>query len=87
MNLSALEIGAEVLVGSQFTLYADLRRGRRPFFGAAAPPERARALVEAFTAAVASEGLRVASGEFGAMMDVALVNDGPVTLWLDTAEL
>jgi len=87
MNLSALDVGGEILVVSQFTLYADLRRGRRPFFGAAAPPERARALVDAFTTAVARHGLRVATGEFGAMMDVALVNDGPVTLWLDSAEL
>jgi D-aminoacyl-tRNA deacylase len=87
MNRSALEVGAEVLVVSQFTLYADLRRGRRPFFGAAAPPERARALVDIFTRAVADQGLRVAAGEFGAMMDVALVNDGPVTLWLDSSEL
>jgi D-tyrosyl-tRNA(Tyr) deacylase len=87
MNRSALEVGAEVLVISQFTLYADLRRGRRPYFGAAAPPETARGLVDAFTAAVASYGLRVATGVFGAMMDIALVADGPVTLWLDTAEL
>ncbi len=87
MNRSILETGGEVLVVSQFTLYADLRRGRRPFFGAAAPPEQAQRLVEAFTAAVAREGPRVATGEFGAMMDVALVNDGPVTLWLDSAAL
>jgi D-aminoacyl-tRNA deacylase len=87
MNCSALDVGAEVLVVSQFTLYADLRRGRRPFFGAAAPPEQARALVDVFTRAIADQGLRVATGEFGAMMDVALVNDGPVTLWLDSAEL
>ena len=72
---------------SQFTLYADLRRGRRPFFGAAAPPEQARALVDVFTHAIAEQGLRVATGQFGAMMDVALVNNGPVTLWLDSAEL
>ena len=86
MNRSALEIGAELLVVSQFTLYAGLQRGRRPYFGAAAPPELARPLVEAFIAAVGSQGLRVASGVFGAMMEVALVNDGPVTLWLDSAE-
>ena len=85
MNLSALDVGGEILVVSQFTLYADLRRGRRPFFGGAAPPERARVLVDAFTTAVAGHGLRVATGEFGAMMDVALVNEGPVTLWLDSA--
>ncbi len=86
MNRSALDVGAEVLVVSQFTLYADLRRGRRPFFGAAAPPDVARKLVEVFSAAVASHGLRVAGGEFGAMMQVQLVNDGPVTIWLDTDE-
>jgi D-aminoacyl-tRNA deacylase len=86
MNLSALDVGAEVLVVSQFTLYADLRRGRRPYFGAAAPPATASRLVDEFGAAIAASGLRVASGEFGAMMDVELVNDGPVTLWLDTAD-
>ncbi len=86
MNRSALDVGAEVLVVSQFTLYAVLRRGRRPFFGAAAPPDVARGLVEVFSAAVASHGLRVAGGEFGAMMQVQLVNDGPVTIWLDTDE-
>jgi len=86
MNSSALEVGADVLVVSQFTLYADLRRGRRPFFGAAAAPEVARQLVDAFSAFVADHGLRVRTGEFGAMMQVRLVNDGPVTLWLDTDE-
>ncbi|HZU04761.1 MAG TPA: D-aminoacyl-tRNA deacylase [Chloroflexota bacterium] len=87
MNRSVLEVGGEVLVVSQFTLYADLRRGRRPYFGAAAPPEMARELVDAFTQAVASYGLRVATGVFGAMMEVIMVGDGPVTLWLDSAEL
>ena len=87
MNLSALEVGAEVLVVSQFTLYADLRRGRRPYFGEAAPPDAARILVDEFSTAVAAHGLRVAGGVFGAMMDVELVNDGPVTIWLDTAAL
>jgi D-tyrosyl-tRNA(Tyr) deacylase len=86
MNRSALDVSAEVLVVSQFTLFADLRRGRRPFFGAAAPPDLARELVATFTAAVASYGLRTASGEFGAMMEVSLVGDGPVTLWLDTED-
>jgi D-tyrosyl-tRNA(Tyr) deacylase len=85
MNLSALDVGAQVLVVSQFTLYADLRRGRRPYFGDAAPPETARALVAEFSAAVAGYGLHVAAGVFGAMMDVELVNDGPVTIWLDSA--
>jgi len=87
MNRSALEVAAEALVVSQFTLYADLRRGRRPFFGAAAPPDLARALVGDFAAAIAGYGLRVASGRFGAMMEVRLVADGPVTLWLNTDEL
>ena len=86
MNLSALDVGAEVLVVSQFTLYADLRRGRRPYFGGAAPPALASVLVEEFTAAVAEQGLRVASGQFGAMMEIEMVADGPVSLWLDSAE-
>jgi D-tyrosyl-tRNA(Tyr) deacylase len=86
MNLSALDVRAELLVVSQFTLYADLSRGRRPYFGAAASPELARPLVEAFVASLSAYGLRVATGEFGAMMDLHLVNDGPVTLWLDSAE-
>ena len=85
MNYSARDIKASVLVVSQFTLYADLRHGRRPYFGAAAPPVVARPLVDAFTAAVAAHGFPVASGVFGAMMEVSLVGDGPVTLWLDTA--
>lgn len=87
MNRSALEVGAELLVVSQFTLYADLRRGRRPFFGAAAAPERAQPLVDEFAAAVRASGLRVATGEFGAMMEVLIHGDGPVTLWLDSDEL
>jgi D-tyrosyl-tRNA(Tyr) deacylase len=86
MNRSALEVGAEVLVVSQFTLYADLRRGRRPYFGDAARPELARALVDEFCAAVREAGLHVATGEFGAMMDVCMIGDGPVTLWLDSAD-
>ena len=87
MNRSALEVGAEILVVSQFTLYADLRRGRRPYFGGAADPATARQLVNTFAAALASHGLPVATGVFGAMMEVALLGDGPVTLWLDSAEL
>ncbi len=83
MNRSALEVSAEVLVVSQFTLYADLRRGRRPYFGAAALPETASPLVDEFSAAIAAHGLRVASGVFGAMMQVELVNDGPVTILLE----
>jgi D-tyrosyl-tRNA(Tyr) deacylase len=86
MNRSALEVGADVLVVSQFTLYADLSRGRRPYFGAAAPPDTAEPLVEAFVAALRGHGLRVETGVFGAMMEVALVGDGPVTLWVDSAD-
>jgi len=83
MNLSALDVRAEVLVVSQFTLFADLRRGRRPYFGAAATPEVASPLLDALGTTIAASGLRVVTGEFGAMMDVELVNDGPVTLILE----
>ena len=69
---------------SQFTLYADTRRGRRPSFSAAAPPEIAAPLVEAFAVALREQGLTVATGVFGAYMQVALVNDGPVTIMLDS---
>ncbi len=85
MNLSALDSGAEVLVVSQFTLYGDARRGRRPSYVEAAPPETASALYRRFVEATAATGLRVAEGVFRAHMDVELVNDGPVTLLLDTA--
>jgi len=77
---SALDVGAPVLVISQFTLYADTRKGRRPSWGAAAPGPVAEPLVEAFVAAVRDHGLPVATGRFGADMAVELVNDGPVTL-------
>src|SRR5436305_8591540 len=87
MNRSLLDIGGEVLVVSQFTLYADTRRGRRPSFTQAAPPALAESLVERFQAAIAAYGLKVAGGIFGAHMDVELVNDGPVTIWLDSEEL
>lgn len=82
MNLSALDIQAEVLVVSQFTLYADLSRGRRPSFVSAAPPERAAPLVEAFARRLEELGLRVARGRFGEKMLVEIFNDGPVTLAL-----
>ncbi|GBD17945.1 D-aminoacyl-tRNA deacylase [bacterium HR27] len=72
---------------SQFTLYADVRKGRRPSFIEAAPPGEARPLVDAFAAALRRLGLPVETGVFGAHMDVELVNDGPVTIWLDSAEL
>lgn len=84
-NRSVLDVGGAVLVVSQFTLYADTRRGRRPGFSDAAPPELAAPLVDTFADALRAQGLEVALGRFGAHMQVALVNDGPVTLWIDTA--
>ena len=87
MNRSLLDINGEALVVSQFTLYADTHKGRRPSFTQAAPPALAEPLVERFQAAIAAYGLKVAGGIFGAHMDVELVNDGPVTIWLDSEEL
>ena len=84
-NRSALDMGGAALVVSQFTLYADTRRGRRPSFAAAAPPEIAAPLVDAFVAALRERGMTVATGVFGAHMQVALLNDGPVTIVLDSA--
>jgi D-aminoacyl-tRNA deacylase len=86
MNLAVKDVGGGCLVVSQFTLYADTGRGRRPFFGDAEAPERARELCDEFTAAVAALGIKTATGRFGAMMQVHSCNDGPVTIWLDTAE-
>src|SRR5262245_62084105 len=83
-NRSVLDINGEVLVVSQFTLYADTRRGRRPSFSDAAPPETAAPLVDAFVEALRQQGLIVATGSFGAHMRVALINDGPVTIVLDS---
>jgi D-aminoacyl-tRNA deacylase len=87
MNRSLLDIGGEVLVVSQFTLYADTRRGRRPSFTDAAPPSIAEPLVERFKDAIAAYGLTVADGIFGAYMQVELLNDGPVTIWLDSEQM
>ncbi len=84
MNLSVREVGGQVLVVSQFTLYGDCRRGRRPGFDQAAAPGDALELYEYFKAKLAALGLAVASGSFGAHMEVALVNDGPVTFVIDS---
>ena len=84
MNLSAQQAGGAVLVVSQFTLYGDARRGRRPSYAAAAPPELANELYRRFVERIAAAGLPVAEGVFRAHMEVELVNDGPVTLLLDS---
>ncbi len=84
MNQSLEEIGGAMLVVSQFTLYGDCRKGRRPSFTQAAPPEQAERLYNTFIAGVGMKGIKVATGRFRAHMDVALVNDGPVTLLLDS---
>ena len=86
-NRSLLECGFEALVVSQFTLYGDVRKGRRPSFNDAARPELAEPLVEAYAGALEALGVAVARGRFGAHMDVELVNDGPVTLIIDSADL
>jgi D-tyrosyl-tRNA(Tyr) deacylase len=86
MNRSVREAGGAVLVVSQFTLYADARKGRRPSFTGAAPPEAAVPLVRAFVDDLKGRGLPVQEGVFGARMQVRLVNDGPVTILLDTTE-
>ena len=86
-NLSLLDIAGEALVVSQFTLLGDTRRGRRPNFTGAATPEKAEALVKAFAAEMRDGGIRVQTGRFGATMAVELVNDGPVTIVIDSEEL
>ncbi len=83
MNLGLTEVGGAVLVVSQFTLYGNTDKGKRPSFIEAARPEVAIPLYERFVTALRGRGLRVETGEFGAKMDVELVNDGPVTLWLE----
>ncbi len=86
-DLALPDCGGEALVVSQFTLLADVRKGRRPSFVDAESPELAAFIVEAFAATLTALGISTASGEFGAHMDVALVNDGPVTLIVDSADL
>ena len=86
MNRSLKEVGGEVLFISQFTLYGDCRRGLRPSFDEAALPEKARQLCEAVIRGLREEGVRVSEGRFGAFMEVALVNQGPVTIILDSKE-
>ena len=84
MNLAATDVAAEMLVVSQFTLYADMSRGRRPSFVGAAPPALAEPLVERFASLLRERGFRTETGRFGAMMDVELTNTGPVTIVLST---
>ena len=83
INRSLLEVGGAAIVVSQFTLYADTRKGRRPSFTDAAPPELARPLVERFAALLAQQGVPTQTGKFGANMLVEIENDGPVTIWLE----
>lgn len=85
-NLSLMDVGGAVLLVSQFTLYADTRRGRRPGFTGAAAPELAERLYLRVGEALRTLGVTVATGRFGAVMEVELVNDGPFTIWLDTAD-
>jgi D-tyrosyl-tRNA(Tyr) deacylase len=87
MNRSVIDVGGGILAVSQFTLYASTRKGARPSWSSAAPPGEARPQFERFVEALArASGRSVATGEFGAMMQVALVTDGPVTIWIDTRE-
>jgi D-tyrosyl-tRNA(Tyr) deacylase len=84
MNRSLVDVAGEALVVSQFTLYGDTRKGRRPSFIAAAKPDLAAELVDVFASTVEERGITVGRGEFGAEMEVELVNDGPMTIWLDS---
>lgn len=86
MNRSVVDVGGSVLAVSQFTLYGDVRRGKRPSFDAAAPPEQARRLYEFFVERVQAAGLRCETGRFQEMMQVELVNEGPVTILLDSGK-
>lgn len=87
MNLSVAEVGGALLTVSQFTLYGDVRRGKRPSFDAAAPPQQARELYEYFVEKIRAGGLRCETGRFQEMMHVELVNDGPVTIMLDSRKV
>ena len=87
MNRSVKDVGGSVLAVSQFTLFGDVRRGKRPSFDAAAPPEQARRLYELFVQQMQAAGLRCETGRFQEMMQVELVNDGPVTILLDSSKL
>lgn len=87
MNLSVLEAGGAILVVSQFTLYGDVRKGKRPSFDDAAKPEQANHLYEYFVSKVREAGLQCETGKFQAMMDVELVNDGPVTILIDSEKM
>ena len=84
-NLSLADVGGEVLAISQLTLYADTRKGRRPSFLDAAPPDMGERLYDTYCEALEARGVKVARGIFGAEMEVELVNDGPMTIWLDSA--
>jgi D-tyrosyl-tRNA(Tyr) deacylase len=86
MNRSILDISGSALVVSQFTLAADTSRGNRPGFSSAAPPDQGRALFEHFASAIGALGIQTETGEFGADMAVSLINDGPVTIWMDSAD-
>jgi len=86
MNLSVLDVGGSVLAVSQFTLYGDVRRGKRPSFDTAAAPDTARRLYELFVERIRAAGLRCETGRFQEMMQVELVNEGPVTILLDSAK-
>ena len=85
MNRSLIDVGGALLVVSQFTLYGDCRKGRRPSFASAMAPDDARRLYDRFVARAREEGVEVATGRFGAMMDVSLTNEGPVTFWLQVS--